>query len=258
MRADDRADHVYDRYADEFPADDPRASGYRSVRWFRNERALILGVLRQHVASDATVLDLACGAGLVTRPLRDEDWEVVGLDYNEVACRSAVRSGLDIVRGDAFSLPFRDRSFGAVLTVEMLQQYPTEEVRRLIAECRRVLEDGGSMILVWRNGRSLVHRLATLLLRPVDRSRGLGDLGLKDHPPAAIRTLARSLGLEVVLLDAILPPLRWRFPVERRALTRLVGSSHLAILRRTDRGSDLGTQDPGHADADEWREDDQP
>lgn len=234
MRADEKADHVYDVYANEFAPSDPRASGYRSVRWFANERAIILNQVRQHVRADALVLDLACGAGLVTRPLRDEGWGVVGLDFNQVACRNAQRLGLEIVRGDAFALPFQDEAFDALLTVEMLQQYSTEEVERLLAECLRVLKVGGWAILVWRNGRSLVHRLASLLLRPVDRSRGIGDLGLQDHSPSSIRGIAARLGFEVISLDAMFPPLRWRVAETRRFVTSLVGSSHLALLRRTE------------------------
>jgi len=257
MRADDRADHVYDRYAGEFAADDPRASGYRSVRWFKNERLLILEELRRHVPNEGTVLDLACGAGLVTQPLRGDGWDVLGLDYNEVACQNARRSGLEVVRGDAFALPFPDESFDAVLTVEMLQQYPTREVTRLVAECHRVLRDGGFAILVWRNGRSLVHRLASLWLRPFDRSRGIGDLGLQNHPPDSIRRIAEELRLEVVRLDAMLPPLRWRFPVERRILTWLAGSSHIALLRRSSSDSAPCCEYPRRPDPDEGSEDDE-
>lgn len=232
MRADRDADRVYDRYAGWYGDEDPRASGYRSVAGFEGERRLVVEALESLDRPDGPMLDLACGAGLITRPLRERGREVVGLDFNQVACENAQRLGMTIVRGDAFRLPFADASFASVVSVEMFQQYVLDDVRRILEEASRVLRPGGHAVLVWRNGRSLPHRLATFLLRPLDRARGIGDLGLKNHAPGDMVRVAAEAGLLLVRSDAILPPLRLRFPTSRRSLTSLAGSSFLAVFAR--------------------------
>ncbi len=231
LRADEHADRQYDIYATEFLEDDPRASGYRSVVWFRRERSLIIAALREHCAPNEDLLDLACGAGLVTRPLMREGWKVQGLDFNEGACRNARRAGLSIVRGDAFALPFAAASFGGVVSVEMLQQYGSTDVERLLRESRRVVRDNGHVILVWRNGRSFVHRMATSAMRFLDRRRGIADLGLHDHSAQDMRNAAVRTGFDIVSMNAIFPGIGMSFSADRRVRTAVIGSSYLAVLR---------------------------
>src|SRR5918911_2952373 len=71
--------------------------------------------LERTVAELAPVrtLDVACGTGFLTRHLRGE---VTGLDQSEAMleiARRRVPAG-EFVRGDAFRMPFADRSFGRV------------------------------------------------------------------------------------------------------------------------------------------------
>ena len=66
-RADARADETHDELRAEFGEASPKASGCLSEYSFRREREMVLEAVG---AEPGTVVDLACGAGLVTLPLR--------------------------------------------------------------------------------------------------------------------------------------------------------------------------------------------
>lgn len=108
---------------------------------------------RAGVAPGQSVLDVACGTGIVARtaaPLVGPDGKVVGVDLNEamltVARRVPVASaagGTEISwrQGDAAQLPFADGSFDSVLCQMALMFFP-DRVRAL-AEMGRVAGPGG-------------------------------------------------------------------------------------------------------------------
>ncbi len=83
------------------------------------------------------VLDVACGTGVLTRHLRGE---VVGLDGSEEMLRIARERvpAATFVRGDAFSLPFPERSFDRVFASNFYGLLLPEERARFLGEARRV------------------------------------------------------------------------------------------------------------------------
>lgn len=85
----------------------------------------------------ARTLDVACGTGFLTRHLPGE---VTGLDQSpamlEVAAGQAPR--VTLVQGDAFALPFGDRSFERVFTGHFYGHLETDDRLRFLAEARRV------------------------------------------------------------------------------------------------------------------------
>ena len=85
----------------------------------------------------ARVLDVACGPGTLTRHLGAE---VTGLDQSEAMLEIA-RGRVpwaEFVRGDAFRMPFADRSFGRAFASFFYGLLPPEDRGRFLAEARRV------------------------------------------------------------------------------------------------------------------------
>jgi demethylmenaquinone methyltransferase/2-methoxy-6-polyprenyl-1,4-benzoquinol methylase len=88
----------------------------------------------------ARTLDVACGTGFLTRHLRGE---VTGLDQSarmlEIARERVPHA--TFVEGDAFALPFADRSFERLLTGHFYGHLEPHDRSRFLAEARRVARE---------------------------------------------------------------------------------------------------------------------
>lgn len=94
--------------------------------------------------SPASVLDVACGTGFLTRHLRGE---VVALDQSRRMLRIAAARmpRARIVRGDAVPLPFPDEAFDRVVTAHFYGHLLPGEREAFLAEARRV---GARLVVV--------------------------------------------------------------------------------------------------------------
>ena len=103
--------------------------------------------LGAQLASGGTVLEVGCGSGMGLPYLEAHARIAVGGDYTMDLLREARRHLPDapLVRFDAQHLPFRDRVCDVVLMLEMIYYVADQEAA--IAECRRVLKPGGTLML---------------------------------------------------------------------------------------------------------------
>ncbi|MEV8314429.1 class I SAM-dependent methyltransferase [Streptomyces sp. NPDC059900] len=95
-----------------------------------------------------TLLDVACGTGLVTRRLAGAGLRVTGVDAADSMARMAAgRLPGGVVLGDSRRLPFSDASFDAVCAVWLLHLLSgAGEAAAVVAECARVLRPGGVFV----------------------------------------------------------------------------------------------------------------
>lgn len=234
IHADAEADRIYDQLRADHGEFNPKASGYLSERFFLWERALVLETLAGLVGESGVLLDLACGSGLVTLPLAQAGQRVIGVDFNAAACREAKRNGLQALCGDAFSLPLANAAVDSVVNVEFAQQYHAGAVGLLLHEAARVLAPAGRLVIVWSNRRSVVHRVATAVLRILHlwRARTPLELALHHHAPVEMLAAGKLAGLAVEQSFAIFPPLRLRLHHVSGLLVSMVGSSFVAVFQK--------------------------
>ena len=218
----------YDGLATRFGEASPSASGYMSDYAFARQRALVLDVVG---GDPGPLVDLGCGAGLVTLPLVASGRRVVGVDFNAKACRRAGRNGLAAVRGDAFRTPLADGAADVVLNVGFAQQYGAEALDRLLREAARVLRPGGRLVIVWANRTALLRRTVSWCFRILDALRGRALPPLFSHAPAEMRAAAGRAALAPDRLFAVSPLARRRLRADG-PLARLIGTTFVAILRR--------------------------
>lgn len=113
-------------------------------------------VQRIQVSEGASVLEIACGTGIVTRHLRDslpKSARLVASDLNEAmlayaAAKFVPDDAVELKQADATALPFADASFDAVVCQFGLMFFPDKVAA--LREVHRVLVPGGSFVFnVW-------------------------------------------------------------------------------------------------------------
>ncbi len=89
----------------------------------------------------ARVLDIGCGSSVIVQSLNN----AVGMDVSMGKLRFLRRRGIELVRGSAFALPFCSGTFDCVISSQVIEHIPYDEV--LFREMDRVLQPGGTLII---------------------------------------------------------------------------------------------------------------
>ena len=123
----------------------------RQLWWFRGLHAEIAGALGRHGAwtAEERILDAGCGTGGLLVSLRDDMPAIAlfGIELDGIAASVAQgASGRPIAGGSVNQLPFRDGSFSAIVSADVLCHRGVEEVTAL-REFRRCLRPGGLLVL---------------------------------------------------------------------------------------------------------------
>ena len=133
------------------------------------------------------VLDLGCRDGALTRAYLDGN-EVVGFDADREALAAAARVGIETHWADLDQpLEVPDASFDVVVAGELLEHL--RDPQALVAEIRRVLRPGGTLVASVPNAYRLKGRLRFLLGRPPESD----PTHLQMFAVADVRTLLSGL-----------------------------------------------------------------
>jgi SAM-dependent methyltransferase len=130
-----------------------QATLFSTAAAITNEGALGMIVEAARPRPDDTVLDVACGGGIVVCAFAPYVRQVTGIDVTpamlERARHLAAEKGLTNVawrRGDVSSLPFADASFTIVVTRFSVHHFP--EPVEVLREMVRVCAPGGRIVVV--------------------------------------------------------------------------------------------------------------
>jgi SAM-dependent methyltransferase len=191
------------------------AGGFNPT-WQRHVAAYALSA---RLLPPGRVLDLGCGVGHSFELLAPR--ETVGVDLDAESLRGQER---ETHVADMRELPFPDRSFAAVLSVQSLEHVPDPE--RAVAEVVRVLEPAGVAVFVTPNRLTFgrpdeiidpyhhvefdageLRRLLARSFRQVDVLGLFGSPLYMKHYDAERRQLDRLLARDPLRLRRLLP--RW-------------------------------------------------
>lgn len=118
---------------------------HQSAVWIANEGLLSEHVKHLQLDSEARMLDVCCGSGVVGASFKDKVKTMIGLDITPEMIDLA-RTRLDQVnQGTVYDLPFLEGSFDLVVNREVLHLLPNPE--RPVSEIYRVLKPGGQFIV---------------------------------------------------------------------------------------------------------------
>ena len=121
--------------------------------WSGTDDNEVAGKVLAYVPDDfrGTILDVPSGTAVFT----EEKWKglagskIICLDYSEDMLEKARKrlgnyEHISFIQGDVGKLPFADRSFDAVISMNGFHAFPDK--KRAFHETRRVLKKGGSFI----------------------------------------------------------------------------------------------------------------
>ena len=97
------------------------------------------------------ILDIGCGRGLFLKVMRDDGWEVKGVEFNVEA--GSTFYGIPVVGGEPASWGFPEGSFDVITMHHVLEHLP--HPKEMIHECRRLLKKGGLLMCAVPNFLSL-------------------------------------------------------------------------------------------------------
>jgi len=176
----------------------------------------------------AVVVDLGCGAGLLT-PLV-HCYHHFGVDFSQEALRQAREHGVHAIRGDVLAVPLPDECADVVVAGEILEH--VEDHVGVLAECARLLRPGGTLVIDaladTRIGRFLMVTVAERL--PGGPPPGIHDPALFVDR-ARLLAAADRLGLDLRLVGlrpSFREALAWR--LGRRDTVRMKPVRSTAVV----------------------------
>lgn len=218
----------------------------RTHWWYAARRSLLTRAISELPPGSA--VDIGAGAGGNTRVLRDSGWKVTAVELSPTGAAIARDRGIPVIRADATALPFPDRTFDLVVSMDLWEHIP--EDRLAAEEAFRVMKPGGRLFLavpcdmsLWsdhdvavghvrryeieglvqltetagfevRNARSW-----NVLLRPAVRWHRRRGVGVAGESSSDLASVPKPLNL---ILRAIVEAERWLPLAKRRGVTLLV------------------------------------
>ncbi len=231
VSADRDTDKLYRNLRSRHGGSNAGANGYRLRSYFLREQELVLA----ETTGSRVVVDLGCGSGLMIQPVSSSfpDKHVYGLDFNETACVDAKNNKIKVVRGDVYSLPFADDSIDCVINCQFLNQQPPDKARYFVSEVYRILDTNGRLVMIWRNDKAFIHKLAVSAYHYIDKLTGRPEFPYFDNDIHELAAYAAQLGFQVVKSKLVFPLFRWQFDNPQSIAARLFGASCFLVLEKT-------------------------
>ena len=108
---------------------------------------------------DASVLDVGCAKGFLLHDLKElmPRMTVAGLDISEYAVANSMESvRSQLTMGDARRLPYQNKSFDLVMSINTLHNLPIEDCKQAIREIQRVSRRHTFVVVdAWRTEEEL-------------------------------------------------------------------------------------------------------
>lgn len=127
------------------------AAAERDLWWYRGMQQILFRMLDPIARANRIqdVLEAGCGTGYLSATLTKRyGWTMTPLDYDAEGLKYARHFGLtQLVRGSITALPFHDRSFDALLSIDVIPHLDRGAEHQVFGEFARVLKPGGWLVI---------------------------------------------------------------------------------------------------------------
>lgn len=135
------------------------------------------------------LLEVGCGSGGQLAIMARAGWETTGLDFDPRAVLAARQRGLNVNVGDVRDAGFGVGQFDAIVMTHVIEH--VIDPVGVLAECRRILNPQGTVVVITPNTVSLGHRVYGRNWRGLEPPRHLTVFS-----PAALRLAFEKAGIE--------------------------------------------------------------
>ena len=119
--------------------------------WYRGMRSIFFQIVEPYLAGRRVqrALEAGCGTGHFSRLLQMEKrLPVTPIDLGWEGLRHAKSMGVErLAQANALRLPFADRAFDLVLSLDVIPHFQPGEEQAAVDELARVLEPGGLLVI---------------------------------------------------------------------------------------------------------------
>ncbi|MFC1508559.1 class I SAM-dependent methyltransferase [Candidatus Omnitrophota bacterium] len=136
--------------------DGDRLCGYGGYRYDGRWKSVVKRMRDLYKLPDnAAILDIGCGKGFMLHDFKElmPEATIAGIDLSDYAISNAMDSVKDYLKiASAEKLPYPDKSFDLVVSVNSIHNLPLEQLKTALREIQRVCR-GDSYITIdaWRN-----------------------------------------------------------------------------------------------------------
>ena len=95
--------------------------------------------------TNSKVLDIGCGNGKNMNYRKD--LQMYGIEYSQALTDICINQGLNVIQGDALTLPFNDSSFDAVIMIAVIHHIEPKLHNKVLNEIQRILVPGGKCLI---------------------------------------------------------------------------------------------------------------
>ncbi len=145
---------------------------FAMLHWLASARAELVPPASR---TNAVLLDVGCGGGLMAPHLAHKGYRHVGVDITASALDHAEEHGIEVSRADVHELPIASESIDVVCAGEIFEH--VADVGRVVAETSRVLRPGGLIVIDTLANTRLARLLAVTIAErvPGGAPRGIHD-----------------------------------------------------------------------------------
>jgi len=154
--------------------------------------------VRRDLHCNGPIIDLGCGRGELLEVLREQDFNVIGIDQNDLQLDAARQLGLPVINDDALAYlkTLEDESVLAITGIHIAEHLPFPVLVSFMQEIVRVLKRGGLLLFETPNPRNLIVGANTFHFDPTH---------IKPLPPEVLEILFETCGFINVDVRALHP-----------------------------------------------------
>jgi O-antigen chain-terminating methyltransferase len=146
---------------------------------------------RARLGISGPVIDIGCGRGELLEVLREDGFQAVGIDQNDIQLEAARRLGLPVLHHEArgYLATLAADSVLAVTGIHIAEHIPFPALVSLVEEAARVLKKGGLVVFETPNPRNLIGGATTFHFDPTH---------IKPLPPEVLQILLETCGFTAI------------------------------------------------------------